>query len=159
MNNQHYTDKEIYDMLRPKLMKNFPERDWSDEGNKGNPSYDTLHEMIALVYRSGYGRGQKGRDFMIGQHKDKYDPYEVVNKTPTYGDMVRMVKNLHEDMPQYYPPVGTVGTVTWNQLGEWTGDFAHPKTTTVWVQWPKGTTKGKGIWCVGYEDVEVVRWK
>ena len=152
----HYTDKEIYDMLRPKLMKNFPELDWSDEHNQSYETYRVLQKVIALVYRSGYGRGQKGRNFMIGQHKtDKYDPYEVINKQPEYGDMVRMVKNRHKSMPEYYPPIGVVGVVTWSQLGK----FVRPNTTTCWVKWPEGTTEGNGIWCVNNADIEVVRCK
>ena len=39
----------------------------------------------------------------------------------------------HEEEPQYYPPVGTVGTVLHN------GDD--------WIQWPKGSTSMDDIWC------------
>ena len=47
----------------------------------------------------------------------------------------------HEEEPQYYPPVGTVGTVLHN------GDD--------WIQWPKGSTSMDDIWCAPVEALKL----
>lgn len=48
---------------------------------------------------------------------------------------------------QFYPPKGTVGTVTATAKGE--GD--------VGVQWPRGTTSGNGFWWCEKRALEVVK--
>lgn len=69
-----------------------------------------------------------------------------------YGRQVRFINaKVHEEMPWYYPEVGTIGIIV---SVEGTGferlidDFA--------VQWPKGSTSGNDCWLVDDEDLELV---
>lgn len=64
------------------------------------------------------------------------------------GDRVMYTGGLPYDNGdhQFYPPKGTVGTVTAVVAGE--GD--------VGVQWPRGTTSGNGFWWCGKSALEVV---
>ena len=60
---QHYTNLEILHSLVPKLDAISPidfvalEKDYK--------AYSPIIDAIATAYRSGYGRGQKGRSFLI----------------------------------------------------------------------------------------------
>ena len=64
---QHYTNLEIFRSLVPKLDAISPidfvalEKDYK--------AYSPIIDAIATAYRSGYGRGQKGRSFLIGEKK------------------------------------------------------------------------------------------
>lgn len=61
------------------------------------------------------------------------------------GDKVRFLRGeLHEKKPLYFPPVGTIGTVTW--VG----------TEDLLVQWPCGTTSEDDEWFVQPRFVEKV---
>ena len=63
---QHYTNFEIFHSLLPKLKASIPNVNW-DSINNNYKHYQNLIDAIAIVYRSGYGRGQKGRSFLIGE--------------------------------------------------------------------------------------------
>lgn len=106
-----YSDDEIYEMLKPKLEKaglNSPTfvdyltgKQYSIH-QKTNDGYRPLEfgektkQAIALAYKSGYLRAQKGRSFIIGEKK------------PT--TKVRFIdNNAHKSTPEFYPPVGTIG--------------------------------------------------
>ena len=126
---QHYTNLEIFHSLIPKLDAISPidfvalEKDYK--------AYSPIIDAIATAYRSGYGRGQKGRSFLIGEKK------EVKGKK---GDKVCWFSDDHDT---YYPSVvGTIGTI--NRV-DGDGDL--------WVDWPfgsceanKGTNKDT-CWC------------
>lgn len=126
---QHYTNFEIFHSLIPKLDAISPidfvalEKDYK--------AYSPIIDAIATAYRSGYGRGQKGRSFLIGEKK------EVKGKK---GDKVCWFSDDHDT---YYPSVvGTIGTI--NRV-DGDGDL--------WVDWPfgsceanKGTNKDT-CWC------------
>lgn len=73
------TDDEIYDMLKPKMEKigidsngTITAVTMNDYGttfiNHCMP-IENVKRIVATVYRSGYGRGQKGRPFVIGKKK------------------------------------------------------------------------------------------
>ena len=127
---QHYTNLEIFHSLIPKLDAISPidfvalEKDYK--------AYSPIIDAIATAYRSGYGRGQKGRSFLIGEKKT-----EVKGKK---GDKVCWFSDDHDT---YYPSVvGTIGTI--NRV-DGDGDL--------WVDWPfgsceanKGTNKDT-CWC------------
>ena len=113
---QHYTNLEIFRSLIPKLDAVSPidfvalEKDYK--------AYSPIIDAIAIAYRSGYGRGQKGRSFLIGEKKA-----EVKGKK---GDKVCWFSNDHDT---YYPSVvGTIGTINWVDED---GDL--------WVDWPFGS--------------------
>ena len=109
---QHYTNLEILHSLVPKLDAISPidfvalEKDYK--------AYSPIIDAIAIAYRSGYGRGQKGRSFLIGEKKE-----------------VKAVKGakvcwFSDDHDEYYPDKkGTVGTI---DCVDCDGDL--------WVYWP-----------------------
>ena len=110
---QHYTNLEIFHALIPKLDAVSPidfvalEKDYK--------AYSPIIDAIATAYRSGYGRGQKGRSFLIGEKKA-----EVKGRK---GDKVCWFSDDHDS---YYPSVvGTIGTINWVDDD---GDL--------WVNWP-----------------------
>lgn len=127
---QHYTNLEILHSLVPKLDAISPidfvalEKDYK--------AYFPIIDAIATAYRSGYGRGQKGRSFLIGEKKA-----EVKGRR---GDKVCW---FSDDRDSFYPSVvGTIGTI--NRVDD-DGDL--------WVDWPfgscevnKGTNKDT-CWC------------
>lgn len=73
------TDDEIYDMLKPKMEKmgidfngtitTVTMNDYRTESINHYMSIEDVKRLVATVYRSGYGRGQKGRPFVIGKKK------------------------------------------------------------------------------------------
>ena len=115
---QHYTNLEILHSLVPKLDAVSPidfvalEKDYK--------AYSPIIDAIATAYRSGYGRGQKGRSFLIGEKKEKVK----VRK----GDKVCWFSN---DRDIYYPNKnGTIGII--DCMGSY---------DTLWVYWPVGSCK------------------
>ena len=126
---EQYTDKQIVEMLVPKLMKAVPEVSW--DAIKANPDFHSVtNKMIATIYRSAYIRGQKGRSFLIGEKK-----VEVKGRK---GDKVCW---FSDDRSEYYPSVvGTIGTI---DCVDDDGDL--------WVDWPFGSCEanenGSRVWC------------
>ena len=115
---QHYTNLEILHSLVPKLDAISPidfvalEKDYE--------AYSPIIDAIATAYRSGYGRGQKGRSFLIGEKK-----MEVKGKK---GDKVCW---FSDDRDIYYPNKnGTIGII------DCVGSY-----DTLWVYWPVGSCK------------------
>lgn len=88
-------NEEIWEMLRPKLVKNG--LDWIHYGYDadGNKFYyfdeTALKNAVAIAYKSGYYRSQKGRPFKIGEKKKKGGHWEPVdpNNLPKEGTKVR----------------------------------------------------------------------
>lgn len=117
---QHYTNFEIFHSLVPKMKAAFPNiNNWDELDKKENyDDYRYIIDAIAIAYRSGYGRGQKGRSFLIGEKK-----MEVKGRK---GDKVCWFSDDHD---AYYPNVvGTIGTINWVDED---GDL--------WVDWPFGS--------------------
>ena len=114
---QHYTNLEIFRSLLPKLKAAVPNANW-DSIDNNYTHYQNLINTIAIAYRSGYGRGQKGRSFLIGEKK-----VEVKGKK---GDKVCWFSNDHDT---YYPnAIGTIGAI---DCVDDDGDL--------WVNWPFGS--------------------
>ena len=66
------------------------------------------------------------------------------------GDEVVFVNSeMHEENPQWYPEVGTVGVVVdiWKPV--------HDDDFTTMVQWPEGSTSGINKWWLRYEWIEL----
>lgn len=55
----HYTDDEVWKMLKPKMEQFAP------EGFDIDLYFSNVKNMVVAAYRSGYGRATKGRSFMI----------------------------------------------------------------------------------------------
>ena len=69
-----------------------------------------------------------------------------MSKAIKIGDKVRFVdRKAHEQTPEYYPSVGTIGTIVM--------DESNPKDWK--IQWPKGTTSGDDRWYCGEESIEL----
>lgn len=132
---EQYTDKQIVEMLVPKLMKVGLGWNW-DVFIKYPKRYKNMIKAIATIYRSAYIRGQLGRSFIIGEKKERDS--DIVFQV---GDSVKLInrKGIDGKYNRYFPSIGTVGKVV--ELGS---DYCF-------VQWPKGVTVGNGVWtCPNY---------
>ena len=110
---QHYTNLEIFRSLLPKLKAAVPNANW-DSIDNNYTHYQNLINTIATAYRSGYGRGQKGRSFLIGEKKE------------VKAEKGAKVCWISDDRDAYYPDKkGTVGTINYVDCD---GDL--------WVYWP-----------------------
>lgn len=114
--NEHYTNLEIFHSLVPKLDAISPidfvalEKDYE--------AYSPIIDAIATAYRSGYGRGQKGRSFLIGEKKAEVKAVK--------GAKVCWFSNDHDT---YYPnAIGTIGTIS-----------SVDCNNDLWVNWPVGS--------------------
>ena len=125
---QHYTNLEIFHSLVPKLDAISPidfvalEKDYK--------AYSPIIDAIATAYRSGYGRGQKGRSFLIGEKKAEVKAEK--------GAKVCWFSNDHDT---YFPnAIGTIGII--NYVDD-DGDL--------WVDWPfescEANMNGSCTWC------------
>lgn len=127
---EQYTDKQIVEMLAPKLMKAVPEVNW--DAIKANSDFHNItNKMIATIYRSAYIRGQLGRSFIIGE-KNKQNGHWVpaTRDNVKKGDKVRYLNaKRHEQNPEFYPSQGTIGKVV-----------SVVDDNTYLVQWPDYTT-------------------
>ena len=133
-NTQHYTNFEIFHSLVPKMKAAFPNiNNWDELDKEENYNgYRYVIDAIATAYRSGYGRGQKGRSFLIGEKKKEIGAVK--------GAKVCWFSNDHDI---YYPnAIGTIGTI---DRVDSDGDL--------WVNWPFGSCEAnKGAdkdtcWC------------
>lgn len=136
---EQYTDKQVVEMLKLKLTK----LGWGNVVN--NDLYPDTCKMISTIYRSGYIRGQLGRSFIIGEPKQSEHWVPAIKDNVKVGSKVRMIdEKAHKDNPQWFPNVGTVGTVTE------AGFHIHL------IQWPKGTTSGTDEWYCDNTRLEVL---
>ena len=129
---QHYTNFEIFHSLIPKMKAVSPTiENWDELDKEENYNgYRYVIDAIATAYRSGYGRGQKGRSFLIGEKKEKVKARK--------GDKVCW---FSKDCDTYYPnTIGTIGTI---DRVDNDGDL--------WVNWPFGSCEanenGDCTWC------------
>ena len=120
---QHYTNFEIFHSLLPKLKAGIPDTNWDIVS-------DRFIDAIATAYRSGYGRGQKGRSFLIGEKKKEIKAEKGAK-----------VCWFSKDRDTYFPnTIGTIGTIDHIDND---GDL--------WVDWPFGSCEanknGSRVWC------------
>ena len=127
---QHYTNLEIFRSLLPKLKAAVLDVNWDVIEKDGYKHFKYFIDAIATAYRSGYGRGQKGRSFLIGEKKKEIKAEK--------GAKVCWFSNDHDT---YFPSVvGTIGTINWVDED---GDL--------WVDWPfescEANKIGSHTWC------------
>lgn len=142
---EQYTDEQIVEMLKPKLAK----LGWGPTVGHLE-RYPSTCKVIAAIYRSAYIRGQLGRSFIIGEPKQT-KPKQTEHWVPAtednvkVGSKVRMIEEtVHKGNPQWFPDVGTEGTVT--EVG------FH----THLIQWPERSTSGKDEWYCDDTCLEVL---
>lgn len=146
---EQYTDKQIVEMLVPKLEKLCPYYDWNNYLN--SEGYEAWLHFVATLYKSGYIRGQLGRSFIIGDPKqtepkctERWVP--VNGNNIKKGDSVRYIgKNGHKNSPEYYPAKDVVGKV-----------IKVCSDLTCHVQWPKGATSRNDRWYASWDNLEVL---
>lgn len=146
---EQYTDKQIVEMLVPKLNKATVGCDWSGITNYPKVN-ENLIRAIATIYRSAYIRGQLGRSFIIGEKKtntnEHWVPINDDGSNVKKGDFVRYVgKNGHKNSPEYYPAKDVVGKV-----------IKVCFNLTYCVQWPKGSTSLDDKWYATWDNLEVL---
>ena len=114
---EQYTDKQIVEMLKPKLTKFLGDGMW-DTALEHSEGGRNLIELIATIYRSAYIRGQLGRSFIIGEKNKQNGRWVPANKDNIkVGSKVRMIdEEAHASSPDCYPSVGTVGVVIDNNI-------------------------------------------
>ena len=147
---EQYTDKQIVEMLVPKLEKAVPSVDWNMVIANAGCNWRII-QAIGLVYRSAYIRGQLGRSFIIGEPKqtepkctERWVP--VNSNNVKKGDSVRYIgKNGHKNSPEYYPAKDVVGTV-----------IKVCSDLTCHIQWPKGSTSRDDRWYASWGNLEVL---
>ena len=131
---QHYTNLEIFRSLLPKLKAAVPDVNWDVIEKDGYKHFKYFIDAIAIAYRSGYGRGQKGRSFLIGEKKKEIKA-EKGAKVCWFSD----------DRDIFYPDKkGTIGTI--DCVGA---------CNALWVYWPVGSCevhkqskrKAETTWC------------
>ena len=147
---EQYTDKQIVEMLKPKLTKILGDGMW-DTALEHSEVGRNLIELIATIYRSAYIRGQLGRNFIIGEPKQtgpkRTERWVPVNSNNVKkGDSVRYIgKNGHKNSPEYYPAKDVVGKV-----------IKVCSDLTCHVQWPKGSTSRDDRWYASWDNLEVL---
>lgn len=118
------TNEEIWEILKPKMEKNgltsiasisrFSASDYPNGLARCEfiPVYaeKDVQKAIVLAYRSGYGRGQKGRPFVIGEKKQQSPHWEWIKPDEIVpdGTKVRYMKRAEDDDGHnpYYPKIG-----------------------------------------------------
>lgn len=117
------TNEEIWEMLRPKLVKNG--LDWIHYGydSEGNKFYyfdeKALINAVATTYKSGYYRSQKGRPFKIGEKKKKGGHWEPVDpeNLPKEGTKVRYSRESEEYVKEPgMINVGDIGVFSYGKI-------------------------------------------
>lgn len=136
---EQYTDKQIVEMLKPKLAK----LGWGNVVN--NDLYPDTCKMIATIYRSAYIRGQLGRSFIIGESKQTEHWVPATKDNVKVGSKVKMIDETAHNTDRYwFPIVGTLGIAK---------EIAYNNCI---VQWPKGATSETSKWWCNYERLEVL---
>lgn len=135
---EQYTDKQIVEMLAPKLEK----LGWAPEFNS------RMEKLISTLYKSGYIRGQLGRSFIIGEPKQTEHWVPATKDNVKVGSRVMMIdREAHFAVPEYNPVAGTVGIVE------------EIDSNICLVKWPKGTTSEDDKWYSTYEELEVLLYE
>ena len=116
--NEDMTNEEIWGMLEGKMRKNGLKPCGSRllfTGDIANVyAWEDVHNAIALAYKVGYLRSQKGRPFRIGEKKKKGGHWEPVdpNNLPKEGTRVRYSRECkdYSDSDEYIC-INDTGTV------------------------------------------------
>ena len=131
---EQYTDEQIVEMLMPKLAKLGWDKDVPPR----------MEKLISTLYKSGYIRGQLGRNFIIGEKKAKepVNAFKVGDKVKFLGLNIKDEKTVYNR--RFYPSVNTIG------------EIVEAALVYCVVRWPKNTTLGDGTWLCWHNYLEKV---
>lgn len=103
------TNKEIWEMLLPKLKKNNLTPYWNLTGEENHYYESDIINAIAVAYKSGYIRAMKGRPFKFGEKKQSghWEPVDP-NNLPKEGTKVMYVESRGHVFGLYDGDTGTV---------------------------------------------------
>lgn len=117
--NNNLTDDEIWEMLIPKIEKLGINPNGGLTSVLCRSNSETIHvdrlmnmdhvkKLVAIVYRSGYGRGQKGKPFVIGEKKNGHWEWIKFDEIVPNGTKVRYMKKSKDDSGNrnYWPELG-----------------------------------------------------
>ena len=141
------TDNEIYNMLKPKMQKMGIDfngsmtavtiSDYRTESIDYYMPIEDVKRLVATIYRSGYGRGQKGRPFIIGEKK-KQDHWVCCEHGEVLTPGTKLRRNYVEfnngdcGIPKI--PVGTEVEV----LDGCKDSYVNISPSDIWVSFPGG---------------------
>lgn len=153
--NPDMTNEEIWEMLKPKMEKNSLTTKNVHAGLFG-PIYtynaNDVHNAVALAYKVGYLRSQKGRPFKIGEKKKKGGHWEPVdpNNLPKEGTRVRYSRQFNDNSYNTFEnrtnmKIGETTIVKYGNFGlfgvkpihgtrEWWCSSSYPERFDMWVE-------------------------
>lgn len=136
---EQYTDKQIVEMLMPKLAKS----GWDSVDS--NDLYPDTIEMIATIYRLTYIRGQLGRSFIIGEPKQTEHWVPATKDNIEIGSKVRYINN--KKRPRFFSSKNK------NIIGK-IMSFCGDEVCD--IQWFGDPVTGIFQWLTAWEDLEVL---
>ena len=132
------SDQEIFDMLCPKFEKH----------DLDLHKIEDVVRAIAITYRSGYGRGEKGRPFKIGESGGRWVDIEPDEYVPD-GTRVRYKGGCPKDEGDGYFPASMSEGIKDN--GRWPeSDF--------WVNWDESLGTTYLHTCYDYNKIYFQKW-
>lgn len=150
---EEMTNEEIWEMLKPKMEKNgfldkafevcFIDRACEHNVNKKEVFLKKdVYDAIALAYKVGYLRSQKGRPFKIGEKKKKGGHWEPVdpNNLPKEGTKVRYSRESKDYSDCKIPLIvlGDLGKVDITPE-KWFGvRLDNPRSPYSWISFEAG---------------------
>lgn len=147
------TNEEVWEMLKPKMEKNSLTTKNVHTGLFG-PIYTynekDVHNAIALAYKVGYLRSQKGRPFKIGEKKKKGGHWEPVdpNNLPKEGTKVRYSRECGAYKSNIIK-IGDTGVVVWEGTFTpmWFGIRPDsPRSYLTWIDFSDGVESCLDMW-------------
>ena len=137
------SDEEIFSMLLPKFSQ-------KNHISVDDPDINDIQRMVAIAYRSGFGRGTKGRPFEIkGKtleskskgHWEKIKRNESVKKYTRVRRVKELSCHVYND-DNFYPPIGHETKVTSDGSEFW-----------LEMNWESAEWSGfESICCNGFQD-------
>lgn len=150
-------DVDVYKMLFPKFVKN----GFVTESNSIESGFDVVR-MVALAYKSGYARGEKGRPFKI-EPKVAKTPWREMKPKDVYNTNLEVMyanavdEDAHPEGPfddgnGYFPNPGTIGKVSRPNFEDGDSDM------DIWIQFPgtqyENTCYGRLFECFMVREVK-----
>ena len=137
----NYTDDEVWGMLKPKMSQLALPRQNIDYFSQ------EIKNMIVAAYRSGYGRATKGRSFII---KPKVDEKPSVEKSIDNVLSGKMIVTFYTDLDNSYTVSKFDHALHSEQGMEIHGDIIYDSDGQMWVD---GYDSNGGAWIDGFDVI------